>query len=98
MQFSEMKDLSFLEEFQDDFMESLFREVLGFAGACVIRRIVSIAQIQDLTTIQDREMKATCSKRALKLAKIMLRQILPKESPLEVEMIIELAKEIRSEF
>lgn len=97
MQFSEIKNLSFLEEFQNDFMESLFREVLGFGGACMIRRIVSIAQIQDLTTIPDREMKATCSKRALKLARIMIRQILPKENPLDVEMIINLAKRIRSE-
>eukprot|EP00210_Caulerpa_lentillifera_P006958 g6653.t1 len=96
-QFVEDVSSNFLVEFQKDFFRSLMREVFGFAGACMIRRIVSVAQIQDFTTIPNRKLRAICSKRALKLAKILLSQILLEDSSLDVEMIITLAKKVRND-
>ena len=77
-------------------MNSLFVEVLGFAGACMIRRIVTIAQIADYTGIQDRAVRAACAKRALKLGRRLLVNGNSDVTFPDIHSVITLAKEIKS--
>jgi len=83
-----------LQAIQTDFMKSLFGEVLGFAGACMIRRTVTIAQISDYTSIADRSVRAACAKRALKLGRRLL--IDGNNSLPSIRHVITLVKEIKS--
>ena len=84
-----------LSAIQADYMDSLFHETLGFAAACMIRRIVTIAQISDYTTIQNRAVRAACSERALKLARRLLVNGIGQDAFPNIHTVIEEAKEIQ---
>lgn len=81
---------------QSDFFKILFGEVLGFAGACMIRRIVTIAQIADYTTIPDRAIRAVCAKRALKLGIMLLVDGKGDAKFPDMHSVIHMAKQIKS--
>jgi 5-methylthioribose kinase len=54
------------------YLDSLWRDTLGFAGAEMIRRVVGIAHVADLETIQEPDLRATCEKRVLVLGRRMM--------------------------
>ena len=37
----------------DNFLKATFRDALGFAGACMIRRLVGLAHVADMDSIAD---------------------------------------------
>jgi len=54
------------------YMAALWRDTVGFAGMKMIRRIVGIAHVADLDEIADADVRATCEKRAILLARQMV--------------------------
>ncbi|CAK8573896.1 unnamed protein product [Lathyrus sativus] len=59
---------------QKKYMTDLFHDSLGFGAAKMIRRIVGVAHIEDLESIADAGKRATCERRALNLAKMILKE------------------------
>ena len=45
---------------------------IGFGGAKMVRRILGIAHVEDLETIQDENLRADCEIKALALGRIMI--------------------------
>lgn len=57
---------------QDDFMKNLFEETLVYAGLEINRRIVGFAGVADFKEIENADLRASCEKRALKLARELM--------------------------
>ena len=57
---------------QSNYMRSLWQDTLGFTGAKMIRRIVGIAHVADLESIEDLEKRARCERRCLAMARELL--------------------------
>ena len=57
---------------QDTYMRRLFVDSLGFAGAKMTRRILGLAHVEDMESIADPDLRATCEKRALNLARRLM--------------------------
>jgi 5-methylthioribose kinase len=53
-------------------MEGLWADVVGFAGAFIIRRLVGIAHTADMDTIKDDAARAACERRALRFGRSLL--------------------------
>jgi 5-methylthioribose kinase len=47
-------------------------DTLGFAGCKMTRRILGLAHVEDMESIPDPDLRATCEKRALKLARSLM--------------------------
>ncbi|WP_233885580.1 S-methyl-5-thioribose kinase [Paraburkholderia flagellata] len=62
------------EAFRDDFIRRLFADTLGFAGCKMIRRIVGMAKVAEITSIKDEAVRARIEVRCLKLAEALLVQ------------------------
>ncbi len=61
-----------LKAAQDAYMHRLFIDSLGFAGAKMTRRILGLAHVEDMESIVDPDLRASCEKRALKLARMLM--------------------------
>uniref|UniRef100_A0A0C9S824 S-methyl-5-thioribose kinase n=1 Tax=Wollemia nobilis TaxID=56998 RepID=A0A0C9S824_9CONI len=59
---------------QQKYMKDLFHDSLGFGAAKMIRRIVGVAHVEDLESIQDASKRAECERRALNLAKRIMKE------------------------
>lgn len=59
---------------QKQYMGELLQDTVGFAAAKMIRRIVGIAHVEDLESIEDADLRARCERKALNLAKSLLRK------------------------
>ncbi|MED6176606.1 Methylthioribose kinase 1 [Stylosanthes scabra] len=59
---------------QKKYMTDLFHDSLGFGSAKMIRRIVGVAHVEDFESIADAAKRATCERRALDLAKMILKE------------------------
>ncbi|KAJ7946110.1 Methylthioribose kinase [Quillaja saponaria] len=59
---------------QKTYMTDLFHDTLGFGAAKMIRRIVGVAHVEDFESIADASKRATCERRALELAKTLLKE------------------------
>ncbi|WP_322032496.1 S-methyl-5-thioribose kinase [Paraburkholderia sp. J76] len=60
------------EAFREDFIKRLFADTLGFAGCKMIRRIVGMAKVAEITSIKDEAVRARIEVRCLKLAEALL--------------------------
>ena len=54
---------------QKEYMQRLFSDSIGFAGAKMIRRIVGIAHVADLDSIENADIRSVCEKKSLVLAR-----------------------------
>ena len=61
-----------LKEAQKLYMQRIFADSIGFAGAKMIRRIVGIAHVADLDEIKDADLRSACEKRCLTLARSLI--------------------------
>ncbi|WP_373506326.1 S-methyl-5-thioribose kinase [Aestuariivirga sp.] len=61
-----------LEAERQAYMDRLWADTVGFAGAKMIRRILGLAHNIDLELIADKDRRATCEARALTLARDMM--------------------------
>ncbi|GAX82127.1 hypothetical protein CEUSTIGMA_g9555.t1 [Chlamydomonas eustigma] len=78
---------SSLQACQQAYFERLFQDVLGFAGAIMIRRIVGISHVADIDEIADVQARVSCERRALAFGKVLLIQIL-QQSIQSIEALI----------
>jgi 5-methylthioribose kinase len=62
------------EAFRSHFMRRLFADTLGFAGCKMIRRIVGMAKVAEITRIPDEAARAAIEVRCLKFAEALLVQ------------------------
>ncbi|XP_047176136.1 methylthioribose kinase-like [Vigna umbellata] len=58
---------------QKRYMAELFHDSLGFGAAKMIRRIVGVAHVEDFESITDAAKRASCERKALNLAKMLLK-------------------------
>jgi 5-methylthioribose kinase len=61
-----------LREAQADYMRGLFVDSLGFAGSSMIRRTLGLAHNIDFEWIEDPDLRATCERRNLRLARDLI--------------------------
>lgn len=54
------------------YMDSIWRDTLGFTGMKMIRRVVGIAHVEDLDSIADPDQRAACEKRCLVFGKALV--------------------------
>lgn len=54
---------------QTSFLNSIWRDTLGFTGSKMIRRIIGIAHVEDLESIKDLDQRSVAEKRALLFAR-----------------------------
>ncbi|WP_017775878.1 S-methyl-5-thioribose kinase [Paraburkholderia kururiensis] len=81
------------EAFRARFIERLFEQSLGFAGCKMIRRIVGMAKVADITSIADNALRATVEVRALHCAEQLL---LRRRQLRSIEDVVALARDIAS--
>ena len=60
------------EAFREDFIRRLLADTLGFAGCKMIRRIVGVAKVAEITSIKDETVRAQIEVRCLRLAEALL--------------------------
>lgn len=58
---------------QDAYMTTLLADTLGFAGMKMLRRIVGIAHVEDLESIEDADVRAKCERRGLAIAQAFIQ-------------------------
>jgi 5-methylthioribose kinase len=61
-----------LEIERQAYMDRLFRDMVGFSAAKIIRRILGLAHNIDFELIADPKLRATCEARSLRLARAMM--------------------------
>jgi 5-methylthioribose kinase len=75
------------------YMQTLWKDTVGFAAAKMIRRILGLAHNIDLDWIKDQKLRATCEARALWLARDMM--VNPENYPSPADLT-EAARRMRS--
>ncbi len=70
--FQSAKDQAALEAERQRYMQRLWIDTIGFAGAKMIRRILGLAHNIDLEWIKDADCRALCEARALVMARDMI--------------------------
>jgi 5-methylthioribose kinase len=70
--FADTEGQAALRRVRADYTARLFTDSVGFAAAKMIRRILGLAHVEELETIADSELRASCETRALRLARDML--------------------------
>lgn len=65
-------DLELLQSAQQRFLRGVWRDTLGYTAVKMIRRIVGIAHVEDLESIQDKDVRAISEKLALLFARSLL--------------------------
>ena len=61
-----------LAEHREAYMQALFQDSLGFAGMKMVRRILGLAHVEDLESIEDPDLRATCETKALLLGRELI--------------------------
>ncbi len=74
------------------YMDRLFRDVVGFAAAKIIRRILGLAHNIDFELIEDVKLRAICEARSLRLAR---RMMLDASSFPDIAAVTKAAQEVR---
>lgn len=67
--FTEPSDAAALAALKDRYMADLLADSLRFGGMKMIRRILGLAHVEDLESIENPDVRAACEKRALGLAR-----------------------------
>ena len=81
------------EAFRARFMQRLFEQSLGFAGCKMIRRIVGMAKVADITSIGDDALRAAVEVRALRCAE---RLLLERHRMTSIDDVLTLAREMQA--
>jgi 5-methylthioribose kinase len=54
------------------YLKSILADSFGFAGAKMIRRIIGVSHVEDMTTIEDLDLRAACESRTLSIARALI--------------------------
>jgi 5-methylthioribose kinase len=80
-----------LNEFKKEFMQNIFTQSVGFAGAKMARRVFGIAGVEDIRGISDREKRKSAELLVLKIGKYL---ILNYENIENIDLLIERIQEL----
>jgi 5-methylthioribose kinase len=61
-----------LETYRQATMARIFTDSVGFAGAKMVRRVLGLAHVEDLVSIEDPKIRAACEMKALHLARNLI--------------------------
>jgi len=53
-------------------MARIFSDSVGFAGAKMVRRILGLAHVEDIESIEDPKIRSACEMKALRLARSLM--------------------------
>jgi len=70
--FPSPQDQAALDAERARFLRSLFEDTLAFGGLKMIRRILGLAHVEDLESIADPVRRASCERKALRLARTLV--------------------------
>jgi 5-methylthioribose kinase len=82
------------EAFRTRFMQRVFADTLGFAGCKMIRRIVGMAKVAEITSIPDESVRALIEVRCLRFAEALLVQ---RQAFGSIEEVLALARDIQAQ-
>lgn len=83
-------DKAVLDSFQKEFMQMIFRQSVGFAGAKMARRLFGIAGVEDIAGIDDLDARARVEQKSLAIAKRFVKEYEKIENVKELIGIIKL--------
>jgi 5-methylthioribose kinase len=86
-------DPSCSEAFRNHFMRRLLADTLGFAGCKMIRRIVGMAKVAEITSIPDKSIRASIEVRCLRCAEALLVQ---RHALRDIDQVATLARDIQT--
>lgn len=75
--------------YREDYMKRLFADAIGYAGCKMTRRIVGLAQVEDIRSIEDADVRAVAQISALDMARDM---IVKRESFSSVDEVLGIVK------
>ncbi|MFP3711079.1 S-methyl-5-thioribose kinase, partial [Paraburkholderia sp. SIMBA_009] len=75
------------------FMQRLLANSLGFAGCKMIRRIVGMAKVADITSISDDAIRAAVEVKCVQFAE---RLLIERHAFGSIEEVVELARDVQS--
>jgi 5-methylthioribose kinase len=70
--FTDASGIEAIERYRKATMERIFSDSIGFAGAKMVRRILGLAHVEDLESIEDPKIRSACEMKALHLARSMM--------------------------
>lgn len=70
--FNDAEGAAVLADHRKACMQQLLQESLGFAGVKMVRRILGLAHVEDLESIEDPDLRAACETRALLLGRALI--------------------------
>jgi 5-methylthioribose kinase len=70
--FADAEGQAALAAAQDRYMARLFEDTLGFAGAKMIRRVLGLAHVEDLESIEDPDTRATAESKVLAIGRKLI--------------------------
>jgi len=85
------KNEDLLKKIQREYLRDVFRDSIGYSGAKMIRRVVGVAHVHDLDSIEDKEKRGECEKKALKMGVFLVKNW---QNLKDIEEVVKVAKEI----
>ena len=82
-------DDSTLEQYKSQFLKSILRDSVGFAGCKIARRVFGVAGVEDIRGIKDKELRSKAEALALEIAREF---VLKYDSIDSVSQVIEIIK------
>ena len=70
--FADPQAAAALSAHREAYMQTLFHDSLGFAGAKMVRRILGLAHVEDLESIENPDLRAACETKALLLGRELI--------------------------
>lgn len=90
--FTDQEGAAALSEYREAYMQNLFHDSLGFGGMKMVRRILGLAHVEDLESIEDPDLRAACETKALRLGREL---IVNRHSYADVSAVVKYAQEIQ---
>jgi len=82
------------EAVRDRVITQIFADSLGFAGCKMIRRVVGIAHVADLESIEENSIRAVCEQRVLKMGRTL---VVDRNALTSIDHVIALAEATRND-
>lgn len=90
---AESKDIiTRIEGFKKSYIDNLISETIGFCTCEVMRRIIGMAHVPDLDSIENLEKRAMAQKLGLKISKVLIKE---RTNIKEIDKMLEIISEIK---
>ena len=62
-----------LKKIQKEYLAEVFKDTVGYTGAKMIRRLVGVAHVHDMDSIEDKDKRAECERKALNMGVYLVK-------------------------